>query len=59
MIFNELKQIFEMKISEKQLNFIIDIDGDLPGALILEKARLRQVLLNLIGNSEFLKTSWK
>ena len=51
MIFNELKQIFEMKISEKQLDFIIDIDGDLPGALIIDEARLRQVLLNLIGNA--------
>jgi signal transduction histidine kinase/CheY-like chemotaxis protein len=51
MIFNELKQIFAIKIAEKNLEFIIDIDKELPKALALDEVRLRQVLLNLIGNA--------
>ncbi len=50
-IFNELKQIFALKNSEKKLQFIVDIDKDLPPVLILDEVRLRQVLLNLLGNA--------
>lgn len=50
-LFNELNQIFQVKISERNLDFIIDIDEDLPSALVMDEIRLRQVLLNLIGNA--------
>jgi PAS domain S-box-containing protein len=50
-IFEELKQIFVLKIADKQLDFIVDIEKNLPLALILDEVRLRQVLLNLIGNA--------
>ncbi|MDM8558440.1 PAS domain S-box protein, partial [Candidatus Parabeggiatoa sp. HSG14] len=50
-IFNELKQIFATKIVEKRINLIVDIDKDLPSLLVLDEIRLRQVLLNLIGNA--------
>ncbi|MDM8557810.1 response regulator [Candidatus Parabeggiatoa sp. HSG14] len=50
-IFNELQQIFSLKFSEKKLEFIMEIDGNLPSALFLDEIRLRQVLLNLIGNA--------
>ncbi len=50
-LFNELKQIFMVKISEKNLEFMVDIDNELPPALLLDEVRLRQVLLNLIGNA--------
>ena len=50
-IFNELQQIFALKIAEKQLEFLVDIDPQLPTALLLDETRLRQVLLNLIGNA--------
>ncbi|MCP4269494.1 MAG: GAF domain-containing protein, partial [Candidatus Brocadiaceae bacterium] len=48
---NELKTIFSQKITQKGLDFIIDIDDSLPHALVLDETRLRQVLLNLIGNA--------
>jgi len=51
LIFNELQQIFAIKIAEKNLEFIVDIDKQLPLALSLDEVRLRQVLLNLIGNA--------
>ncbi|MDM8558438.1 ATP-binding protein [Candidatus Parabeggiatoa sp. HSG14] len=50
-IFNELQQIFTLKITEQNLEFIIDIDKELPLALLLDEMRLRQVLLNLVGNA--------
>ena len=50
-IFTELQQIFSLKMAEKNLEFIVDIDKSLPSALFLDETRLRQVLLNLIGNA--------
>ncbi|MDH4129106.1 MAG: ATP-binding protein [Spirochaetota bacterium] len=50
-IFNEIKQIFSQKIAEKSLDFIIEIDKTIPKSLILDEIRLRQILLNLVGNA--------
>lgn len=51
MIFSELQQIFSLKIAEKNLELIMEIDETLPPTLYLDETRLRQVLLNLIGNA--------
>ncbi|MDM8522248.1 ATP-binding protein [Desulfococcaceae bacterium HSG8] len=51
MILNEIKQIFQIRISEKNLDFIIDVDEALPTALMLDETRLRQILFNLVGNA--------
>jgi len=50
-VFNEIQQIFSLKISEKNLEFIITITPDIPDALLLDEVRLRQILFNLIGNA--------
>ena len=50
-ILNEIKQIFSAKISEKKLEFIFEIEEKLPTTLILDETRLRQILINLIGNA--------
>ncbi|MFW5799463.1 MAG: PAS domain S-box protein, partial [Spirochaetota bacterium] len=50
-LFNEIKQIFSIKVEQKGLEFIIDIDPTLPDGLILDEVRLRQILFNLIGNA--------
>ncbi len=50
-LFKEMETIFSLKIKDKGLNLIIDIPADLPEALILDKTRLRQILINLIGNA--------
>ncbi len=50
-LVNELKQIFAVKIAENNLEFMVDIAQGLPNALMLDEVRLRQVLLNLIGNA--------
>ncbi len=50
-LVEEMHVIFERRIAEKDLDFIIDLDDNPPPALILDEIRLRQVLLNLLGNA--------
>ncbi len=50
-LIDEIRQIFTLKISEKGLDFVINVDGNLPPALIIDETRLRQVLVNLVGNA--------
>ena len=50
-IFQEMEQVFSQQFSEKNIRFIIDLDPAMPKGLLLEEIRIRQVLLNLIGNA--------
>ncbi len=50
-LINEIKQIFSLKISQKELDFIIKVDHTIPASLILDEVRVRQVIFNLIGNA--------
>ncbi len=47
----EMQQIFGLKIKEKGLTFDIDIRKDVPQTVRMDGARMRQVLLNLVGNA--------
>ncbi len=51
LVCNEIRQIFSLKISEKNLDFEIELDPDIPTFLVLDEIRLRQILLNLVGNA--------
>jgi len=50
-VFKEMGNIFSQKIAEKNLNFLVEIASELPRALLLDETRLRQILLNLVGNA--------
>ncbi len=50
-LFKEVGDIFAMNIQKKGLDFYIEIDPDIPKAILLDPVRLRQVLFNLLGNA--------
>ena len=50
-IFDEIKDIFSLKIRDKGLTFITEIGPDIPDSLLLDEVRLRQILFNLMGNA--------
>ncbi|MCE0483469.1 MAG: ATP-binding protein [Methylacidiphilales bacterium] len=44
-------EIFHIRAEQKGINFIIDISPDLPEVVQADEKRLRQVLINLLGNA--------
>ncbi|MBT3210217.1 MAG: PAS domain S-box protein [Bacteroidetes bacterium] len=50
-ICNDIKQTFSIKIEEKKLDFILDIEKNIPKAIIIDDVRLRQILYNIVGNA--------
>ncbi|MGD2088596.1 MAG: two-component regulator propeller domain-containing protein [Candidatus Aminicenantes bacterium] len=50
-ILMEIKHIFSNKVKEKALDFQLQVDPTLPGSLLLDGLRFRQVLFNLVGNA--------
>lgn len=46
-----MEQIFSQKIAAKGLDFIVSIDKDVPKSIIIDEVRLRQIMLNIIGNA--------
>ncbi|MBC8182227.1 response regulator [candidate division KSB1 bacterium] len=50
-MLDEMQQIFSYKLDKKNLNFEIMVDTNLPHVVMLDEVRLRQILLNLIGNA--------
>jgi len=50
-VFQDMKQVFSQALESKALAFIVEISEDFPKSLLLDEIRLRQILINLIGNS--------
>jgi len=50
-ILNEVKQLFLFKVQEKTLGFEMEMDPDLPSIVIIDEVRIKQILLNLVGNA--------
>jgi PAS domain S-box-containing protein len=50
-LFSEVRETFSLPLAQKDLVFFIEIDSDLPDCMLLDDNRLRQVLLNLVGNA--------
>lgn len=50
-VINMVESILLVKAEEKDLTFTIELDPDIKPALIGDSVRLRQILINIIGNS--------
>lgn len=50
-MFLEIESIFHSKIISKNINFVLDIDKNIPKYIIIDGVRIRQILFNLIGNA--------
>ena len=48
---NELNVMVSLRASEKGVNIGVNVDKDVPESLMLDARRLRQVILNLLGNA--------
>ncbi|WP_348946142.1 ATP-binding protein [Chitinibacter sp. FCG-7] len=48
---SELEGMFALMAQQKALTLSIEYADDLPGSLLLDAGKLRQILINLIGNS--------
>jgi PAS domain S-box-containing protein len=50
-LMQEVNSLFRHRAKAKGINFRIRIDDNVPELLDMDKARLRQILLNLVGNA--------
>jgi PAS domain S-box-containing protein len=50
-LFAELSSIFAQNLADKEIEFSFSITAEMPQYLMLDEIRLRQVLLNLLGNA--------
>ncbi|GHV45095.1 hypothetical protein AGMMS49546_30170 [Spirochaetia bacterium] len=50
-LINDVISIVRMRVLEKPIQFVANIDSRLPSRLIGDEVRLRQILLNLLGNA--------
>ncbi|MFN8672228.1 MAG: ABC transporter substrate binding protein [Candidatus Sericytochromatia bacterium] len=50
-VFEEMGKIFKQKFESKNIDFILDIQKDFPKYVLIDEIRVRQILLNLVGNA--------
>ena len=50
-VLGHVIQLFEQPVKDKGLEFIIDIDADIPERTLMDRARIAQVISNLVSNA--------
>ncbi|MCL2820471.1 MAG: ATP-binding protein [Oscillospiraceae bacterium] len=50
-LINDVISIIRIKAFDSQLRFVVNIDSNIPDALIGDESRIRQVLINILGNA--------
>lgn len=51
LMLRDLESMFRVKTNEKSLRFSIEAEGSVPATIVTDKSKLRQILINLIGNA--------
>jgi CheY-like chemotaxis protein len=50
-LINDVISIIRMRVIDSKLHFVVNIDSKLPNALVGDEIRIRQVMLNILGNA--------
>ena len=50
-ILHEVRELMAARAAEKKLEFIIEVEGPVPETIRSDPTRLRQILVNLVGNA--------
>ncbi|MDR2922577.1 MAG: response regulator [Treponema sp.] len=50
-LINDVINIIRMRVIDTQIRFLVNIDSKIPDALTGDEIRIRQVLLNILGNA--------
>ncbi len=50
-LVNEVIAFFKMKYNEKEVNLIEAISPNVPAVIVADESRMRQILINLVGNA--------
>ncbi len=50
-LLENLQQMFALKVQNKGIQFFLELDSHLPQYIFTDEAKLRQILINLIGNA--------
>ena len=50
-VLDDIKHLFSKKVSEKNLKYIVEVSPDSEKIVFIDEVRLRQILLNVIGNA--------
>ncbi|MCL2011060.1 MAG: ATP-binding protein [Synergistaceae bacterium] len=50
-LVNDVISIIRMRVIDSQISFVVNVDSSVPDALFGDEIRIRQVLLNILGNA--------
>ena len=50
-LINDVINIIKIRISDSQVNFLVNIDSNIPTSLYGDETRIRQIMLNILNNA--------
>lgn len=50
-LVDELQALFAIKAKEKNIDFILEVDSNIPKGLLLDELKIKQIMFNLLGNA--------